>query len=188
MLLKDYHLTTVLSECNPSAHTVNAIADLSQDIGEVMPYLNRVLKNAVYDHEAKILNFKMEGHLITLYPMKINLTKLKDAQEARQLLEQIKNLINETYGDRKNIALCYERRDKPKAIDIFKLLPGKNCRECGEPSCLAFSVKLANEEASIGDCPLIFQEEFREKREKLLDLLGESVPGHPLEEEMVFVG
>ena len=37
MLLKDCHVNTMLSECNPSAQTINAIADLFQDIGEVMP-------------------------------------------------------------------------------------------------------------------------------------------------------
>ena len=173
MLLKDYHLTTMLSECNPLAQTVNAIADLCQDIGEVMPYLNRVLKNAVYNDEAKILNSKMEEHLVTVYPMKIALTKQQDEQEARQLLDRIRNLINGIYRDREKIEPCYEKKERPKPIDIFRLLPGKNCRECSEPSCLAFAVKLINNEMRWRQCPLLLTKEFEANRLKLMEILPE---------------
>ena len=38
-------------------------------------------------------------------------------------------------------------------LQIFKLLPGTNCKECGLPTCLAFAMKLAAKGASIDDCP-----------------------------------
>ena len=44
MLLKDYSFETMLPECNPMAETINAIAHLSDDIGEVLPYLAAVIK------------------------------------------------------------------------------------------------------------------------------------------------
>ncbi|MDP6490375.1 MAG: acetyl-CoA decarbonylase/synthase complex subunit gamma [Kiritimatiellia bacterium] len=40
-----------------------------------------------------------------------------------------------------------------KALDIFKLLPKTNCKECGCPTCLAFAMKLAQKQASLDDCP-----------------------------------
>jgi hypothetical protein len=49
MLLKDYKLRIVLSNCNPSSQKVNAIADLSENICEVLPYLNTVLKGLQYN-------------------------------------------------------------------------------------------------------------------------------------------
>ena len=30
-----------------------------------------------------------------------------------------------------------------KGLDIFKLTPKKNCKECGSPTCMAFSMKVA---------------------------------------------
>ena len=27
-----------------------------------------------------------------------------------------------------------------KALDIYKLLPKKNCKECGDPTCLTFAM------------------------------------------------
>lgn len=163
----------MLSECNPSAQTINAIANLSQDIREGLLYLNSVLRNAAYNHKAKILNFKMEEHLITLYPTRITLTKLQDEQEARQLLDRIRDLVNETPRNRGNIEPSNEKREKPKAIDIFRLLPGENCGECSEPSCLAFAVKLINDEVRWRQCPLLLTKEFEANRLKLMEILPE---------------
>jgi len=41
----------------------------------------------------------------------------------------------------------------PTAIEFFKLLPKTNCKECGQPTCLAFAMLLANQKAKIDDCP-----------------------------------
>ena len=30
-----------------------------------------------------------------------------------------------------------------KGLDIFKLSPKKNCKECGSPTCMAFCMKVA---------------------------------------------
>jgi len=38
-------------------------------------------------------------------------------------------------------------------LDIFKLLPKKNCKECGQPTCLAFAMALAAAKTSLDKCP-----------------------------------
>lgn len=38
-------------------------------------------------------------------------------------------------------------------LDIFKLTPKKNCKDCGFPTCLAFSMKVATGAAEIEKCP-----------------------------------
>ena len=38
-------------------------------------------------------------------------------------------------------------------LDIFKLTPKKNCKDCGFPTCLAFSMKVAAGGAEIEKCP-----------------------------------
>ncbi|MDO4522910.1 MAG: acetyl-CoA decarbonylase/synthase complex subunit gamma [Eubacteriales bacterium] len=40
-----------------------------------------------------------------------------------------------------------------KGLDIFKLSPKKNCKECGSPTCMAFSMKVAQGAADINACP-----------------------------------
>jgi len=44
MLVDNYTLRIMLPDCNPSSETVNAMADLSDDISDLLPYLNTVLK------------------------------------------------------------------------------------------------------------------------------------------------
>ena len=40
-----------------------------------------------------------------------------------------------------------------KGLDIFKLTPKTNCKECGNPTCMAFSMKVAQGSVSIDKCP-----------------------------------
>ncbi len=43
-------------------------------------------------------------------------------------------------------------------LEIFKMLPKKNCGECGVPTCLAFAMKLAAGQAEIDACPYVSDE------------------------------
>lgn len=40
-----------------------------------------------------------------------------------------------------------------KGLDIFKISPKKNCKECGCPTCMAFSMKVAQGAVDIAACP-----------------------------------
>ncbi|MBZ0305116.1 MAG: acetyl-CoA decarbonylase/synthase complex subunit gamma [Anaerolineae bacterium] len=43
-------------------------------------------------------------------------------------------------------------------IEIYKLLPQSNCKECGFPTCLAFSMKLAAKQVELSACPHVSEE------------------------------
>lgn len=43
-------------------------------------------------------------------------------------------------------------------IQIFKMLPKKNCKECGCPTCMAFSMKVAQGAMKIEQCPHVSSE------------------------------
>ncbi len=43
-------------------------------------------------------------------------------------------------------------------IQIFKLLPKTNCKECGVPTCLAFAMNLASGKAELDSCPYVSEE------------------------------
>ena len=43
-------------------------------------------------------------------------------------------------------------------IQIFKLLPKTNCKECGVPTCLAFAMALAAGKAELSACPYVSDE------------------------------
>lgn len=43
-------------------------------------------------------------------------------------------------------------------IQIYKLLPQTNCKECGFPTCLAFAMKLAAKQVELSTCPYVSEE------------------------------
>ena len=45
-----------------------------------------------------------------------------------------------------------------KGLDIFKLSPKKNCKECGSPTCMAFRMKVAQGALPITKCPYMSEE------------------------------
>lgn len=62
-------------------------------------------------------------------------------------------------------------------MDILKLLENSNCRECGEPSCMAFAAAVYRGERRLDECPRLGQE--------ILDRYGEqTTPRVRIEEDM----
>ncbi|MCP5011922.1 MAG: acetyl-CoA decarbonylase/synthase complex subunit gamma, partial [Aestuariibacter sp.] len=43
-------------------------------------------------------------------------------------------------------------------IQIYKMLPQTNCKECGFPTCLAFAMKLASKQVELALCPTVSEE------------------------------
>jgi acetyl-CoA decarbonylase/synthase complex subunit gamma len=50
-------------------------------------------------------------------------------------------------------------------IQIYKLLPQTNCKECGFPTCLAFAMKLAAKRVELGSCPYVSEESKKQLAE-----------------------
>jgi acetyl-CoA decarbonylase/synthase complex subunit gamma len=61
---------------------------------------------------------------------------------------------------------------KLSPIDIYMLLPRTNCKECGEPNCIAFAAKLVNREVSLEECPPILKKEHEKAHKKLQEMLA----------------
>jgi len=161
----------VISDCNPSSQKVNAVADLSADISELLPYLNSVLKGLHYFEEEKVLTVKKEGRLITFRPKQIAVTKVEDEQEARRIVDQLVRILNETYENKDCIKPIFHSRPIPRPLEVFKLLPRKNCKECGEQTCMAFALRLINNELELEKCPLLLTEEFESNHQRLMEIV-----------------
>jgi len=178
MLLNSYKITRILP-CLADPEKIRVIAEISDEIHEVFPYLNAILKGCIYNHPALTLTIKKDGKLLTLHAHHITLAKIEDEKEAEEILGWLKDLINETYDKRDRVEPNFSKGAELKALDIFKLLAGTNCKRCGEPSCLAFAVKLVGQEIEITKCIPLFSGEYQEKRNVLIELLsaaGYNVP------------
>jgi len=60
-------------------------------------------------------------------------------------------------------------------IEVYRLLPGTNCKECGETNCMAFAAKLVNREATLQLCTPLLEPKFQGAFDKLWALLKPSV-------------
>jgi ArsR family metal-binding transcriptional regulator len=158
---------------------IRVIAEISDEIYEVFPYLNATLKGCIYNHPALTLTIKKDGKLLTLHAHHITLAKIEDEKEAEEILKWLQDLINETYEKRHKIEPNYSMAAELKALDIFRLLPGTNCKTCGELTCLAFAVKLVGREIKITGCDPLFSEKYQGKKNVLIELLqaaGHDIP------------
>jgi len=60
-------------------------------------------------------------------------------------------------------------------IDVYKLLPRTNCKECGEENCMAFATKVVNREVPVEKCPPLLTKEFAKAYGQLKEMLKPAV-------------
>jgi len=166
--------------CMADPRKIRFRAVLDEDVGELLPYLNAMLPGAIYNHAGRSLTIRKDGRLITLYPRRIEGAKFEDERDAREVLAWLKEKMEYCFEHRAELEPSYERREGLAAMDVYKLLPGINCQKCGERTCLAFALRLVNEEVSILRCGPLFQAEHRAERGELIRLL--QAGGYPVPE------
>ena len=152
MLLKNYDLEIFKSKCQADAKGVHCSANLGQDVSEALPYLNTVLGGFEYFKDPPAVTFRAHGKLITIHGKKIAVNALKDEAEAKKIVEWLKNEINNAWEKKDTIEPCYTGMPRPGIIEILKLLPRTNCRECGQPTCMVFATQVAQGAKSAEDC------------------------------------
>ncbi|MFC1857224.1 (Fe-S)-binding protein [Thermodesulfobacteriota bacterium] len=152
MLLKSYDMEIFNNECRPSAMSVQCFAHFKEDIGDVIPYLNASLGRDAFTKEPPSVTFKVQGKLITVHPIKIAINALKDEHEAAKIVEWLIREINSAWDNRHKIEPRFEPMPTPKIIEILKLLPKTNCRECGQATCVVFATLMADGAKGYEDC------------------------------------
>jgi ArsR family metal-binding transcriptional regulator len=153
MFLKEYRKEVFRPQCNPNFQSVHCIAHLESDISAVLPYLNTALGGSTYTQDPPSVTFKVHGKLITVHSQQIAINALKDEEEADKILNWLKQEINDTWEKRDQIKPSFQGISKPQILEVLKLLPRNNCRQCGQPTCMVFSLLLADGVKGPEDCP-----------------------------------
>ena len=60
-------------------------------------------------------------------------------------------------------------------LDVYKLLPRTNCKECGEENCMAFATKVVNREVPLEKCPPLLTEKNEKAYKQLKEMLKPAV-------------
>lgn len=171
MLVQNYHLEVFAPPCEPGAERWSARATLTDDIGDVLPYLNATIRNAIYHHAARVVTWRMGGHTIAVRPREIAISNLVDRDTAETEMQRVVGLINRTWERRAEITPSTETRQRLKPMEVYKLLPATNCKVCGQPTCFTFALKLTTGEVELEQCAPLRTDAYRAKRDKLSALL-----------------
>jgi ArsR family metal-binding transcriptional regulator len=147
---------------------LHAIATFAVNISPAFPYINAELGGWDYDTTNQVLLIKLsEGKWITLHSQKIAIRGIRDLQEAQALLTWIQAQINDIYDRRDHITPRVASQAGLKVLEILKLLPMTSCKACSYATCMAYAAALREGEISLSDCPPLWEEKYRDKREKL---------------------
>lgn len=161
MLIDDYEIEMCNPECFPEFRGAiyAAKVHLPRDISSVMPYLNAVLEDTEYGKDNQFIIWKDAERTYALRPRELAISSVTDREEASKLAERAVAMINDVWQKRDEITPSYEKKERPPALAVFKLLPGTNCGECGLPTCMAFAVELSGGNRAISGCPYLLEPE-----------------------------
>jgi ArsR family metal-binding transcriptional regulator len=173
LLIHGYRLELFEIPCIPGAAAWNAKAFLDDCISAVLPYLNAQWKGTDYHHDLETLIWKTEGRKVALRPHEIAVAPVEDREEASRLIENMVGVVNAIWRRRADIRPSFARRRLPGLMDIYKLLPRTNCKECGYSSCMAYAGQLREGKAELSQCPYLPDDSCATIRHQLSQVLGD---------------
>jgi len=174
MLIEKYDLEVFTPPCEPGAERFSAIARLTTDIREVLPYLNATLRGAVYNPSVPALTWTKGGQYVAFQPYQIAVSNVEDRQAGIKEVEGLVKLVNRTWERRDEIEPDYETHRRPTPMEVYKLLPGTNCKQCGQPTCFTFALKLVAAQARLEDCPPLFEPQYADRLAQLQAIVIEA--------------
>ena len=175
MLIQEYDLRVISPPCEPGAERWSAFARLKVDISEALPYLNAQLQGCIYERRGQVLTWRFKGHAVSIRPTEIAIGNLADRAEAQSLMDDLAALCNEIWDRRAEIQPDYRERKRLDPMAIYRLLPGSNCKQCGEPTCFVFAAKLVVSAVDLKQCAPLLEDKWRDKRERLAALMESAV-------------
>ena len=175
MLIEGYSLDVFTPPREGGSDKFTAIAHFETDISEVLPYLNATLPGANYQRATNTLTWKKSAQHLTLYARQVAIGNVEDSDLAVAEIDALIALINRTWERRAEITPDFEPHQRPPLMLIFKLLPRTNCRQCGEPTCYAFAIKLVASQRTHADCPPLHEPQSADQLAALIGHLSPSI-------------
>ncbi len=127
--------------------------ELGFNITTLFPYLNAEVNGSQFYTKPDYIKFMHNDHLCILYPHEGAFTPVENHADAAYFLRILLELIRSIAQRANGIPPDYRQCRSISALDIFRLLPGTNCQECGFSTCLAFAASLSRQKTSQIKCP-----------------------------------
>jgi ArsR family metal-binding transcriptional regulator len=160
----------VLAPCVADFKRLRVTAHLSRDVAEALPYLNAEMPQGSYTAKLPVFTY-MDGHrMVSLFRDRVAVAKTDDIVDSWASLERVRRLVNEVWARRGAITPSFELRRRPPALEVYKRLPGTNCGQCGEATCMAFAWAVWRGDADQRLCRPVFEGDRDDLRDALLSI------------------
>lgn len=157
MLIEGYSdLSISLSGVMPSVEpgrSYGAFFRLDNDIRLLFPYIKADISGAFYFDSPEYVQFIFKKVKCTLYPEEVVAVPFDGENSARLFADSLIDYLNDLDTRKSSLKPDHRRFQSVSVPDLFRLLPGTNCGDCGFSACMAFAAHLSIGEASPSDCP-----------------------------------
>ena len=126
---------------------------LDCELASLFPYINAVADHAQYYEKPVYIKFMFEDRLCAFYSTEGAFAPVRTLADAMAFLPILLAFIRDVNRRRRQITPNHKKFKPVSALDIYRLLPGSNCRDCGFATCMAFAAALSRERTSMTKCP-----------------------------------
>ena len=160
----------LLAPCVADPKKIRVTAHLSGDLAQALPYVNAAFSHVSYVAKLPVLSL-MEGHrMVSVYRDRIAIAKANDIIDAWATLDRLRCMVDDVWARRATLTPSFELRRRPPALEIYKRLPGTNCKLCGEATCMAFAAALWRGETQPQRCQPVFAGDRGDLKDALLQI------------------
>lgn len=155
-----------LLPCIADSTKFRVVANMVPPLGGILKILEPIFSRGNYSDKKNSL-IVQKGEIITTIcgSGKVVMRMVKNEDEAREELENLKNTINGTI--KKGVVPPPREKLRVELMDIYKYLPQTNCRECGEQGCYSFAIRLMAGQVSLDRCTQLKDPGYETNLERL---------------------
>lgn len=146
--------------CIVAENMIRVLLQLDSEITDIIPVL--VTKHPPgkvnFIEKKGILTLNSSDRLVTLYPSgKISMNKTVDEEDAILVVKKLMREINQAYEelnseDQVDYSKLNKKLSQIGPLAIYNCLPKTDCEQCGEKTCMAFSIKLLSGDTELSKC------------------------------------
>jgi Uncharacterized protein conserved in archaea len=155
-----------LLPCIADSSKFRVIANMTPPLGGTLKVLEPLFPRGRYSDKINALIMQKGEVITTIYGTgKVTMTMIKNEEEAREALDNLKKTLNEAIA--KGVAPAPREKVRVEPMELYKYLPQTNCGKCGEQSCYTFAIKLMSGETSLDKCIPLKESEYTTNQEHL---------------------
>ena len=155
-----------LLPCIADSSKFRVIANMTPPLGGILKILEPIFPRGNYSDIKDSLIVKRGEIITTIFGSgKVSMRMIKNEDEAREELENLRNNINEAIL--KGVVPAPREKIRVELMDIYKYLPQTNCGKCDEQGCYSFAIKFMAGQVTLEKCTPLKEPKYAYNEEQL---------------------